>query len=69
MKAGALTLLIISTAWSNPVLDLNFEDGLENIEKSSGFDATGKTKVTSGWVDQHLDIVFYRQDSNLVHPI
>ena len=56
MKAtGALTILLLSTTYSSPVLDLNFGENIGK-EKSSGFDATEKADLTSGWVDQQLDL-------------
>ena len=58
MKAGALTILLLSTTYSSPLLDLNYEEGTGNIGKeiSSGLEATQKADVTPGWVDQHLDL-------------
>ena len=48
MKAtGALTILLLSTTYSSPVLDLNFGENIGK-EKSSGFDATEKADLTSG---------------------
>jgi len=50
MKAGALTILLLSTTYSSPLLDLNYEEGTGNIGKeiSSGLDATQKADLTPG---------------------
>ena len=50
MKAGALTILLLSTTYSSPLLDLNYEEGAGNIGKeiSSGLEATQKADVTPG---------------------
>jgi len=47
-KAGALTILLLSTTYASPLLHLNYEESNLGKEKSSGLDATEKADVTSG---------------------
>ena len=58
MKGQVLTIVLLSSTYANPLLDLNLEDKTENKIKnkitSSSFDAKDQPEVTSGWVSHFV---------------
>jgi len=58
MKGQVLTIVLLSSTYANPLLDLNLEDKTENKIKnkitSSSFDAKDQPEVTSGSGEESL---------------
>ena len=54
MKGQVLTIVLLSSTYANPLLDLNLEDKIKTENKiknkitSSSFDAKDQPEVTSG---------------------
>ena len=60
MKGQVLTIVLLSSTYANPLLDLNLEDKIKTENKiknkitSSSFDAKDQPEVTSGWVSHFV---------------